>query len=232
MEQVWKDKGVTSMKRMAVMLLSAVLLWFSACSTGKSLPVLVQSPLSLCGTQDGVEAFLAENSGYKGSGRPHSCRNITPDFVRDHSSFQVFKYEDTCDSFLLWQDKLLPLGTGFGGLGVTSMALADLNEDGEYELYFTYSFGSGIHRSMLGGFDPSEERVLQPEEVCWNDDTVLTVGEHGELLMSKAEITEYTDSTSLTATPLEPLYRVDWQDGDAALSPLTGSQSELEENLR
>jgi len=25
---------------------------------------------------------------------------------------------------------------------------------------------------------------------------------------------------------------VDWQDGDAALSPLTGSQSELEENLR
>ena len=130
MEQVWKDKGVTIMKRMAVMLLSAVLLCFSACSTGKSLPVLVQSPLSLCGTQDGVEAFLAENSGYKGSGRPHSCRNITPDFVRDHSSFQVFKYEDTCDSFLLWQDKLLPLGTGFGGLGVTSMAFADLNEDG------------------------------------------------------------------------------------------------------
>lgn len=168
----------------------------------------------------GWKLFWQKTAVIRAAGGRIAARNITPDFVRDHSSFQVFKYEDTCDSFLLWQDKLLPLGTGFGGLGVTSMALADLNEDGEYELYFTYSFGSGIHRSMLGGFDPSEERVLQPEEVCWNDDTVLTVGEHGELLMSKAEITEYTDSTSLTATPLEPLYRVDWQDGDAALSLL------------
>lgn len=219
------------MKRMAGILLAAVLLCCAACSTGKSLPVLVEESLTLCGTEDGVEDFLTKNSGYKGSDSPHSCRNITPDFVREHTEFQVFKYEDTCDSFLLWRDRVLPLGTGFGGLGVTSMALADLNEDESYELYFTYSFGSGIHRSMLGGFDPSEERMLQPEEVCWNDDTALTAGEHGELQMCRAEITNCTDTTSLTMSPIEPLYRVDWKDGDVALTPLSGSLSEPEGSL-
>ena len=66
MKQVWKDKEVTIMKRIAVMLLATVLLCFSACSTGKSLPVLVQSPSPFAEPRMGVEAFLAENNGYKG----------------------------------------------------------------------------------------------------------------------------------------------------------------------
>ena len=219
------------MKRIAAVLLAAALLFCTGCSTGKGLPSLTEAPFLLCGTEDGLDAFLAKNSDYKGSGLQRSCRNITPDFVKEHSELQIFKYGETCDSFLLWQDRVLPLGTGFGGLGITSMALADLNQDGAYELYFTYSFGSGIHRSMLGAFDPSEEKLHQPEEVCWNEDTALTVDEQGELLMCRAEITDYTDPTALTATPLEPRYRVAWKEGKPVLTALADASPEPEGTL-
>ncbi len=191
------------MKRMAVMLLSTVLLCFLPAALGRAFLVLVQSPLSLClEPRMGWKLFWQKTTVIRGSGRPQLPEHHSG-FVRDHSSFQVFKYEDTCDSFLLWQDKILPWNR-FRRLGVTSMALADLNEDGEYELYFTYSFGSGIHRSMLGGFDPSEERVLQPEEVCGTMMTPSSLLRAWRAADEQSEITEYyrfhfTDSDPIGA---------------------------------
>ena len=36
---------------------------------------------------------------------------------------------------------------GFGGAGLTSMCVCDLDGDSQLELAFVYSWGSGIHRS-------------------------------------------------------------------------------------
>jgi hypothetical protein len=41
----------------------------------------------------------------------------------------------------------------FGGYGVMDVRVCDLNRDGKYELLFSYSFGSGLHRSEIGYFD-------------------------------------------------------------------------------
>jgi hypothetical protein len=45
-----------------------------------------------------------------------------------------------------------PLGDSVGGAGLMSMTVADLDGDETPELAYTYSWGSGIHRSMVGIF--------------------------------------------------------------------------------
>ncbi|MNI67276.1 hypothetical protein D3C73_1228990 [compost metagenome] len=45
------------------------------------------------------------------------------------------------------------LGIGFGGYGVTSVVPYDVNLDGNIDLVYAYSFGSGIHRSVLAWMD-------------------------------------------------------------------------------
>ena len=51
--------------------------------------------------------------------------------------------------------KVIQMGTAVGGQGLSSMALSDLDQDGRSELYFTYSFGSGVHQSHLGVYAPA-----------------------------------------------------------------------------
>jgi hypothetical protein len=63
----------------------------------------------------------------------------------------IFKNE----TFLLEPDKVLPLGTAFGGQGLSSLEVSDLDQDGIAELIFVYSFGSGLHQSRVGMYAPA-----------------------------------------------------------------------------
>jgi hypothetical protein len=66
------------------------------------------------------------------------------------------------ETFLVTYDgKVIQLGTAAGGQGVSSMELSDLDQDGQAELYFTYSFGSGIHQTHLGVYSPAYD----PEKI-------------------------------------------------------------------
>ena len=60
------------------------------------------------------------------------------------------------ETFLVtYNGKVIQMGTAVGGQGVSSMILSDLDQDGQSELYFTYSFGSGIHQTHLGVYAPA-----------------------------------------------------------------------------
>jgi hypothetical protein len=79
---------------------------------------------------------------------------------------QVFRITEGAfadESFLIRGDTVLSLGTAFGGRGVTSLEIGDLDTDGSAELLFTYSFGSGIHQSRIGMVAPAhdENRVYE-----------------------------------------------------------------------
>ncbi len=54
------------------------------------------------------------------------------------------------ESYIIDHGKTSLIGAGFGGDGIMSMCVADLAQNGRPQLVFTYSFGSGIHRSMVG----------------------------------------------------------------------------------
>jgi hypothetical protein len=76
--------------------------------------------------------------------------------VREQMKGQVFRISnvgssgfDLEDSYLIIDQKVYQLGTAFGGFGLTSLCVADLDKNGEPELIYTYSCGSGLHRSLL-----------------------------------------------------------------------------------
>jgi hypothetical protein len=83
--------------------------------------------------------------------------DITPQNVFNETGCQIFKNGKTCDSYLLYEGKLYTLGTGFGGLGIVDIATCDFDNNGKKELLYTYSWGSGIHRSCFGYFDLSRK---------------------------------------------------------------------------
>jgi hypothetical protein len=80
------------------------------------------------------------------------------------------------------------LGEYFGGYGVTSMALADLDDDNQYEFYFTFSWGSGLHRSQIGYFNPATKKVIVLDYSLLSKDMMLTTNQDGDLLVNEADI--------------------------------------------
>lgn len=159
----------------AVLLFSLLLcLPFSGCTAKAPLEVLVSERQEILPSENKVAEFLRLNKDYVPDYAGDACFNITPDFVKQNSSFTVFKYESSTAAFLLYDGKLYEMGASLGGFGVTSMALADLNKDGQYELYFTFSWGSGLHRSQIGYFDPADKAITVLDYSHMNTDLVLT----------------------------------------------------------
>jgi len=115
------------------------------------------------------------------------CYNVTPKNISDLYGFQIFKFDTSCASFLLYEDEVYQLGQWFGGFGATSFAVADLNEDGFWELYFTYSCGSGVHGSSAGYFNAQDRTVTLFEYSFRSGDGVLTTGSDGSLCVCLAE---------------------------------------------
>lgn len=68
---------------------------------------------------------------------------------------QVFKIRDgkfVNESFLIWGSIVIQLGTAQGGQGLTSLVVSDIDQNGQAELFYTYSFGSDVQQSRIGMF--------------------------------------------------------------------------------
>lgn len=68
------------------------------------------------------------------------------------------------------------------------MVLNDLNEDGKAELYFTYSWGSGIHRSHAAYFDPAIEQVVAFTYSKQDGDLLVTDNDKGGVSLYDAAV--------------------------------------------
>lgn len=126
-------------------------------------------------SKEGVDDFLARADAPKGTYENDELYNITPQEITAKYGFRIFKYDQNCESYLEYNGNVYTLGTGFGGLGTVSFAVADLNNDGAIEIYFSYSWGSGIHRSRIGYFDSESLEVSVFDISCENKDMVLSV---------------------------------------------------------
>lgn len=112
-------------------------------------------------SSEGVDDFLKLLDGYRGNYDDEQCYSVTPEDIADNYNFNIFKFDKSCSSFLSYDDKVYPLGKWFGSHGVNSFAVADLNGDGKFELYFTGLCGSGIISAYVGYFDTaSKENVI------------------------------------------------------------------------
>ena len=154
-------------------------------------------------SKEGVEEFHAKNPTLISSYEDDELFNITPQEITDKYGFRIFKYSKNCDTYLELKGETYPLGIGFGGPGTISFAVADLNGDEQYELYFTYSFGSGLNRAVVGCFDITLSFKFEGLDEYSTDDFVLAL-ENGKLGVYKAKYIS-SEFVSIKAEPTEKL---------------------------
>ncbi len=77
--------------------------------------------------------------------------------------FQVTDGVAECNTYLVFGGGAHLLCGGFGGHGIQSACVTDLDRDGSPELTYTYSWGSGRHRSLIAVARVDGERLLQEE---------------------------------------------------------------------
>lgn len=148
----------------------------------------------------GLDVILANLRAIRDNTAPYY--NVTPKEITEKFGFRVFKNEDNCESYLLTENAVCVLGCGFGGLGTTSFAVADLDPSTEgYELYYTYSWGSGILRSqvdMIGLADLSQPLDLNRYPYTIPHINMVLRNENGRLITCAAaanggNITSFVD---------------------------------------
>lgn len=66
----------------------------------------------------------------------------------------------TGSTFVLCKGSWHKIGMEFGGDGVTSVAVADLRGDKKPLLVYSFAWGSGLHRSQVGVFDPWADKPV------------------------------------------------------------------------
>lgn len=175
----------------------------------------------ISGTQDNVEDFLSLQQDYKSGYETDTCYNVTTDYIRQSSDYLVFKYDTSSASFLLYKGKVYPLGEWFGGYGLTSMALADLNGDQKPELYFTYSFGSGLHRSNAAYFDPATKKVVVFDYTPLNKDMIITENNDGGLSLYNATINKMDSFVNFEIERKDFISHIVYGNGQISLNPIT-----------
>ncbi len=158
-------------------------------------PLAPESELTITPSMKQVAAFEAQNKEFKSPYDTDKCYNITPDFIADNSDYTIFKYEECHESFVLYDGQIYRLGEYLGRSNIAGMALADLNKDGQYELYYTFLWGSGVLRSQIGYFDPANKKVTVFDCSVFVSDLMLTVNEAGELCVNTVT-PDYYDNES------------------------------------
>lgn len=180
----------------------------------------IPAAVAITGTQDGVEEFLALHGEYNTRYDKDTCYNITPAGMKETAGYSIFKYDASCESYLLYDGIVYLLGIGSGGFGVTSMELCDLNGDGKQELYFTFSFGYGLHRSHVAYFDPVPKQMVPIEYMHVNRELIVAKNGFGGLSLYDAEITSMESFTQFEMKSNGRLADIVYEEGEVSLSPL------------
>lgn len=154
--------------------------------TKGGLPVIAPVELKVTPSKEGVAEFLEKSGDYASVYGGDACYNITPDFVADNSDFTIFKVGLGEKYFVMYGGEVYPLYWGLGAQDPISMALADVDQDGWYELYYSYIYGSGILRCGISYFDPHrKESVSLGRSFQW--DKLFTTNEAGELCVNELD---------------------------------------------
>jgi len=205
-----------AMRKKTLLLLTPILLTLPSCAgDNATFRVFAPEQNEAVGHSEAVDASLTEaipvyqtiKAAYPSI--LSQLYDVTPWFLK--SVFQLYRFSEGCESLgglqgeslILYKEKAYPIGASFGGYGVTHYAYG--KSQGKLLLYFIYSFGSGIHRSLVNAFDFSSciaESVEEKNKPFWNQDLQFALSEEGKL--------EVRYST----------YDVKWDDGfDIAMSP-------------
>ena len=103
----------------------------------------------------------------------YTIYDITPKDVKEEIQCQIFKVNYSCETYVVYKSKVFSIGFGFGGFGVVSLATCDFDGNGQKDLIYTFSWGSGLHRSQIGVFNFSNEKDQWLDFTEMNKDIML-----------------------------------------------------------
>ena len=149
-------------------------------------------------TKDSVEEFvsLLENiepsgliSGYKFD--EETCYNVTPPKVAAETNMKIFKFSDSCASFVMMDNEVYPLCESFGGYGFVNAIPCDFDNDGNKDLFVASSWGSGLHRSVISVFNS----VSKESTILY--DTSTTDTPSTDLIVAQSTANIFTDDPDI-----------------------------------
>ena len=143
----------------------------------------------------------------------------------------LYKDSNTGATHLAVDEKVVRFIGNDGGLGVTSLALEDLNNDGAYEIYFTYSWNADMYCSQAGYFDTKTSEVYYfGDYICPDSELVLTA-ENDTLTICKAELTNYEDKVNFELETDKSIAEIVCNDRTIEIAPLSDDFVKLEEKI-
>ncbi len=111
-------------------------------------------------SKDSVKEFIALLDNLEPSGLisgytfdEEHCYNVTPASVATETNMKIFKFSDSCASFVMLDNKVYPLCESFGGYGFVNAIPCDFDNDGNKDLLVASSWGSGVHCSCISVFN-------------------------------------------------------------------------------
>lgn len=114
---------------------------------------------AITASQEDLKAFHTAMGDELSQEQRNECVEITPEAVSDATDWRMFTLQSQY-SFLLADGEVYILCNYWGGRGVTSALPWDYDGNGVMDLLYTYSWGSGIHRSHVSVFDMTAKQEV------------------------------------------------------------------------
>lgn len=163
---------------------------------------------------EGLEAEEKENLNKKAIAYVNEFVDITPKEVTESVKCQIFKGSQTCETFVLYNHQVICIGLGGGGYGVMSILPCDFDNNGVSDLVYTFSWGSGIHRSQIGVLNLKEQKEMALEYGLSNKDLILQALSPSEVDVYTAEVSmQDINFAQLTFTPKEQVAKITAEKG-------------------
>lgn len=105
--------------------------------------------------------------------RYYRISDITPENIKNEIGCQIFKVNHTCETYVIYNGEFFRIGFGFGGFGVISLETCNFDKDEQTDLIYSFSWGSGLHRSHIGIFNLKDKKETWLDFVHLNEDITL-----------------------------------------------------------
>jgi len=155
-------------------------------------------PHKTSASKDSVEEFLSVLGHVEPGGLLSGCKfdeetcyNVTPPEVAAQTNMKIFKFSDSCASFVMINNEVYPLCESFGGYGFVNAIPCDFDNDGNKDLFVASSWGSGLHRSVISVFNS----VSKKSTILY--DTSTTDTPNTDLIVARSTASIFTDDPDI-----------------------------------
>lgn len=149
------------MKRMLSLVCALTMLFLlCSCKNDNTHKANEYDAMRTTATKDSVKDFMTLLEAVEPSGLisgynidEENCYNVTPPAVAAETDMKIFKFSNSCASFVMVDNEIYPICESLGGYGFVNAIPCDFDNDGNKDLFVASSWGSGIHRSIISVFN-------------------------------------------------------------------------------